>query len=310
MNNENNDPRYKVSLEDKGQDLLHLITDEDGQVLEATTPFLTSIYKGAFIPIEQQVIGTACMIHNPPHQNFGFLKYKAIAIVDLTLEEPKGIFYVTQAGTGNSLTPTVVGTFTTRSEATKAADKAFQTMLAQVDEAYPDGGGSLPDVFAVWSNEEYAAVHGQATKADEDIFLDGEDLNGVVLPTNLAANLNITSCKLEGCTLPKRVEGYLALSYVEIEGITLPEFIGGNVYLREINLALFNKHPNYMASTRIGSRTTNCLYIKDRKLFRTGCFIGDADKFLREVIERHGKESFYYEQYEAFVNLCTTTHEQ
>ena len=147
-------------------------------------------------------------------------------------------------------------------------------------------------------------------QADEDIFLDGKDLDGIVFPSMLTSNLNFTSCKLQGCTLPKRVEGYLALSYLDIEGVTLPEYIGGNVYLREINLSLFNQHPNYMASTRIGSRTTNCLYIKDKKLFRTGCFIGAADKFISEVIERHGKESFYYEQYFDFVTLCTTNHAQ
>lgn len=45
------------------------------------------------------------------------------------------MFYVTQAGTGNSLTPVVLGTYPTLEEATKAADTAYQEMLSQVDEA-------------------------------------------------------------------------------------------------------------------------------------------------------------------------------
>lgn len=77
------------------------------------------------------------------------------------------MFYVTQAGTGNSLTPVVVGTYHTLEDATKAADTAYQEMLTQVDEAYPDGNGSLPDVFGVWSAEQYQATHGEVSATVE-----------------------------------------------------------------------------------------------------------------------------------------------
>lgn len=73
---------YEVQLEDLGQDLLSIITDDKGMVLE-TRPFHTDLYKGALIPIEQQVIGEECMIHNPPHIEYGFLKYKVLSITPI-----------------------------------------------------------------------------------------------------------------------------------------------------------------------------------------------------------------------------------
>jgi len=80
-----NQARFKVSLEDKGQDLLHFITDDDGVVLEVKPSFgiQSELYKGAIIPIDLQVIGERCMIHHPPHIEFGYLKYNVESITDV-----------------------------------------------------------------------------------------------------------------------------------------------------------------------------------------------------------------------------------
>lgn len=68
----------KITLEDKGQDFTSLIVSDKGKVLEAR-PFQTSIWKGAYIPITVDgmvQVGKLCPIHNPPHINYGHLKYK------------------------------------------------------------------------------------------------------------------------------------------------------------------------------------------------------------------------------------------
>jgi hypothetical protein len=70
---------FKINLEDKGQDLLFIITNENGQILE-TGPFHTALYKGGYVPISQQKIGEPCMIHRPPHIEYGFLKYNVESI--------------------------------------------------------------------------------------------------------------------------------------------------------------------------------------------------------------------------------------
>lgn len=78
----------KITLEDKGQDFLHLFVSEKGEVLEAK-PFQTSIWAGATIPIwdENMVkIGEPCPIHNPPYIMFGFLKYNIEKIEKIDYE--------------------------------------------------------------------------------------------------------------------------------------------------------------------------------------------------------------------------------
>ncbi len=66
-----------IDLQDKGQDFLTMITDEDGTVIE-TRPFQTSVWAGAFIPINDKKMmkpGQPLPIHKPPHIKFGFLKH-------------------------------------------------------------------------------------------------------------------------------------------------------------------------------------------------------------------------------------------
>lgn len=73
---------FKIELEDKGQDLLYFKTDETGKILEAG-PYHNELYKGGYIPLESQKEGELCMMHNPPHINFGFLKYKVESIKEI-----------------------------------------------------------------------------------------------------------------------------------------------------------------------------------------------------------------------------------
>lgn len=73
--------KFKIQLEDKGQDLLTFITDEKGQIIEVG-PFHKTLYKGGYIPLESQKIGEPCMIHHPPQINYGFLKYKVEGILE------------------------------------------------------------------------------------------------------------------------------------------------------------------------------------------------------------------------------------
>lgn len=86
----------KITLEDKGQDLLWFIIDEEGVVVEAG-PFHNELYKGAYIPYDCVgdtendepplfIVGDRCPIHNPPHLNHGWLDYnvKSIDIVEWT----------------------------------------------------------------------------------------------------------------------------------------------------------------------------------------------------------------------------------
>lgn len=68
----------KITLEDKGQDMFELYVNDECEVI-AAAPFQSSVWVGATIPvtIEGMVrIGELCPIHNPPHINFGLLKYK------------------------------------------------------------------------------------------------------------------------------------------------------------------------------------------------------------------------------------------
>lgn len=70
---------FLVELEDNGQDFIKFITDESGVIIESK-PFQTNFWKGGIIPLNQQVIGELCMIHHPPHIEFGYLKHKVISI--------------------------------------------------------------------------------------------------------------------------------------------------------------------------------------------------------------------------------------
>ena len=74
--------KYKVELEDNGQDFLEFITDKNGVILEAK-PFLTEIWAGGYIPLKIQKIGDFCMMHKPPHIITGYLKHRVTNIEEI-----------------------------------------------------------------------------------------------------------------------------------------------------------------------------------------------------------------------------------
>lgn len=77
------DKKYKIILEDKGQDLLAFITNENGQI-EREEPLNRGLYTGGYIPIKGiQELNKPCMIHHPPRINYGFLKYKVEKIEEI-----------------------------------------------------------------------------------------------------------------------------------------------------------------------------------------------------------------------------------
>lgn len=73
----------KITLEDKGQDVLALFVDSDGVVI-GTKPFQASVlWFGAVVPISVSGmvrVGAECPIHNPPYIVFGHLNYRVEAI--------------------------------------------------------------------------------------------------------------------------------------------------------------------------------------------------------------------------------------
>ena len=74
---------YLVELEDNGQDFLKFTTDESGTIVK-TEPFQGEAWNGGYIPIESQQVGEMCMMHKPPHINYGFLKHRVEKITALT----------------------------------------------------------------------------------------------------------------------------------------------------------------------------------------------------------------------------------
>ena len=66
--------KHLISLEDNGQDFLQFVV-ENNVVIESI-PFQTSVWKGMYIPVENLKVGELCLVHNPPHINFGALKHK------------------------------------------------------------------------------------------------------------------------------------------------------------------------------------------------------------------------------------------
>lgn len=69
----------KITLEDKGQDILWFRVAEGGIVVEAG-PFQNEIWKNAYIPVWYARVGQLCPIHCPPHIDRGFLKYRIKSI--------------------------------------------------------------------------------------------------------------------------------------------------------------------------------------------------------------------------------------
>lgn len=69
-----------IELEDNGQDLLELVTDDNGLVIDAK-PFQKDVWAGSIIPIETMLeVGEPLPIHKPPHINYGFLKHNVKSI--------------------------------------------------------------------------------------------------------------------------------------------------------------------------------------------------------------------------------------
>ena len=66
--------KTKITLEDKGQDLLWMVIDDTGEVVDAG-PYQMKIWKGAFVPEIDIEVGYPLPIHHPPHIMYGYLKY-------------------------------------------------------------------------------------------------------------------------------------------------------------------------------------------------------------------------------------------
>lgn len=72
----------KITLEDKGQDLLWLKVN-DGGLVEEAGPFQNHIWKYAYVPYWYAYVGQLCPIHHPPYIIQGFLKYNIESIEEL-----------------------------------------------------------------------------------------------------------------------------------------------------------------------------------------------------------------------------------
>lgn len=73
---------FKIELEDNGQDFLSFTTDAIGTIIK-TEPFQGEVWNGGYIPVLAQLEGKLCMMHKPPHYNYGFLKHKVTKITEL-----------------------------------------------------------------------------------------------------------------------------------------------------------------------------------------------------------------------------------
>jgi hypothetical protein len=73
---------FKIELEDNGQDFLSFTTDEHGTIVK-TEPFQADVWNGGYIPVESQFEGEFCMMHKPPHFNYGYLKHRVTKITEL-----------------------------------------------------------------------------------------------------------------------------------------------------------------------------------------------------------------------------------
>lgn len=72
----------KITLEDNGQDLLWLVINELGFVIDAG-PYQKSVWMDAYIPTDELLaVGKYCPIHHPPIIRFGFLSHKVESIIE------------------------------------------------------------------------------------------------------------------------------------------------------------------------------------------------------------------------------------
>lgn len=79
----------KITLEDKGQDLLSITTDKSGLVIETNNSLQTKLWGRSYIPISNPdlvAVGKLLPIHHPPEIQFGYLKYKITKIEKLPID--------------------------------------------------------------------------------------------------------------------------------------------------------------------------------------------------------------------------------
>lgn len=72
----------RINLEDRGQDILWFLVDENGTV-KCAGPFQSEIWQGAHIPLEMVEAGEKCPIHHPPVLMYEFLKYDVESIEEV-----------------------------------------------------------------------------------------------------------------------------------------------------------------------------------------------------------------------------------
>jgi hypothetical protein len=77
---------FIIELEDNGQDFLKFTTEKNGQIVK-TEPFQGEIWNGGFIPVEVQLVGEPCMMHKPPHYQYGFLKHNVTKITKIERDD-------------------------------------------------------------------------------------------------------------------------------------------------------------------------------------------------------------------------------
>lgn len=69
----------KITVEDKGQDVLWFKINNAG-IVEEAGPFQKEVWKGAYIPYWDVYVGQPLPIHLPPYITHGFLKYKVTSV--------------------------------------------------------------------------------------------------------------------------------------------------------------------------------------------------------------------------------------
>ena len=69
----------KITLEDKGQNILWFKVNEDG-IVEEAGPFQNEIWKDAYIPFRKISVGQLPPISFYPYIIFNFLQYRVISI--------------------------------------------------------------------------------------------------------------------------------------------------------------------------------------------------------------------------------------
>lgn len=75
--------KRKIRIEDKGQDFLWFVVDEDDKIVDAG-PFQTAFWSGNYVPSGMLRVGELCPIYMPRFIYFGHLIYKVESIEEMT----------------------------------------------------------------------------------------------------------------------------------------------------------------------------------------------------------------------------------